>query len=88
MNCPKCGKNIMTKEENERWGYCTECYNGEWSKKLEERALNDIDRRIEQARNTLNNYYRLNKEYGGYDDAVDSYEEYIEKLKSMKEGNI
>ena len=80
--CPHCGY------EEEKWGYCTDCFNGEWSKKIDEMLLEDIDTKIQQARNLLYNYYRLNREYGGYDDAVESYEEYIQELKSMKEGNV
>lgn len=87
MKCPRCGKNLMTKEEQEKWGYCSDCFSEEWSKKLDERILEDIDTHIQQAKNLQKIYEDYEQNYGGYADAVDHYKKYVEKLIKLKEDN-
>lgn len=87
MKCPRCGKNLITKEEQERWGYCTDCFAEDWGKKLDERLLENIDTRIQQAKNLLKVYEDYEQNYGGYADAIDHYKKYVEKLIKLKEDN-
>lgn len=85
MRCPRCNRNLMTIEEKEKWGICTDCFQEDWINKFHEKDKQDIDLKIEQCKNLIKIYTQYEKDYGGYQDAIEHYTNYLEFLKSLKE---
>ena len=86
MKCPKCNKNLMTEQEKEKWGICTDCYNGEWTDKLKARRTIDIDTKIQQAKNLIKIYEDMDERFSTdfYKDAVEHYKSYLKELEELK----
>lgn len=85
MKCPRCGKNLMTNEEQEKWEFCTDCFHANWIKEFYEKDKQNIDLKIEQCKNLIKIYKQYEKDYGGYQDAIEHYIKYLEFLRSLKE---
>ena len=86
MKCPRCNKNLMTEQEKEKWGFCTDCYNGDWTEKLEARRTIDIDTKIQQAKNLIKIYEDMNERFSTdfYKDSVEHYKGYLKELEELK----
>ena len=86
MKCPRCNKNLMTEQEKEKWGICTDCYNGEWTDKIKDRRKIDIDTKIQQAKNLIKTYEDMNERFNTdfYKDAVEHYKGYLKELEELK----
>ena len=67
------------------------CYNKEWSDKITEITKANKETTLIQANNTLNIYKKLNKGQENkpcnYNDAIKSYEEYINYLENLQGAN-
>ena len=86
MRCPKCNKNLMTEQEKEKWGFCTDCYNDDWTDRLKVRRTIDIDTEIQQAKNLIKTYEDMNERFSTdfYKDAVEHYKNYLKVLEEWK----
>ena len=86
MRCPKCNKNLMTEQEKEKWGFCTDCYSQSWTDELKDRRKIDIDEKIQQAKNLIKTYEDMNERFSTdfYKDAVEHYKNYLKDLEELK----
>ena len=84
MKCPRCNKNLMTNEEQEKCGICTDCCQADGINEFHERDKQNIGLKIQQCKKLIKIYEEYERDYGGYQDAIEHYTKYLEFLRSLK----